>query len=121
MRIVLIVLLVVVFGYSIALVLANRIDVEVNLLFSLVPAMNLGLLLIITIALGILIGLLLGLQVFRVFQMNWEVSRLKKELENVRAQHIKAAAAAAQSAAHVGLPPTIEPTSGLTDSSKPLH
>lgn len=97
MRIVLIVLLVLLFGYSIALVLANRIDVEVNLLFSLVPAMNLGLLLIITIALGVLLGLLLGLQVFRVFQMNWEISRLKKELESARAQHIKAAAAAAQS------------------------
>ncbi|MEC7118416.1 MAG: lipopolysaccharide assembly protein LapA domain-containing protein [Pseudomonadota bacterium] len=94
MRIVLIVLLVLVFGYSIGLVLANRVDVEVNLLFSHVPAMNLGLLLIITIALGVLIGLLLGLQVFRVFQLHWEVSRLQKELDLARAKHIQAAAAA---------------------------
>jgi putative membrane protein len=117
MRIFLIVLLVLVFGYSIALVLANRIDVEVNLLFSIVPAMNLGLLLIITIALGVLLGLLLGLQVFRVFQMNWEVSRLKKELESARAQHIKAAAAAAQSHAAVANASDAVPT----DPSKPLR
>lgn len=118
MRIFLIFLLLLVFGYSIALVLANRIDVEVNLLFSIVPAMNLGLLLIVTISLGVLLGLLLGLQVFRVFQMNWEVSRLRKELESVRAQHIKAAAAAAQ--LHAALPNASEPAV-LTDTLKPLH
>ncbi len=125
MRFLMIFLLIVVFGYSIALVLANRVDVTVNLLFGLIPNMNLGVLLIITISLGVLLGLLLGLQVFRVFQLNWEVSRLKKELESVRAQHIKAAAAAAQSASHAALAQhtsmSIEPASGLTDLSKPLH
>lgn len=120
MRIVLIVLLLLLFGYSIALVLANSINVNVNLLFSHVPAMNLGLLLIITISLGVLLGLLLGLQVFRVFQLHWEIARLKKEVENVRAQHIKAAAAAAQAANHAAIPAT-EPSTVLTDSSKSLH
>lgn len=122
MRILFIVLLVVVFGYSIALVLANSVHVNVNLLFGLISDMNLGVLLIITISLGVLLGLLLALQVFRVFQTNWEISRLKKELENVRAQHVKAAAAAAQSANHGAIPsPIIEPVSVLPDLSKPPH
>ena len=47
---------------------------------------------------------------------------LKKELESVRAQHIKAAAAAAQSASHVTAPaPVIEPVSVLNDTPKSLH
>lgn len=118
MRILFIALLLIVFGYSIALVLANTVHVNVNLLFGLISDMNLGVLLIMTISLGVLLGLLLGLQVFRVFQINWEVSRLKKELESVRAQHIKAAAAAAQ--LHTAPPSAIDATV-LTDSSKPLH
>ena len=122
MRILMIVLLMVVFGYSIALVLANSVHVNVNLLFGLISDMNLGVMLILTISLGVLLGLLLALQVFRVFQTNWEISRLKKELETVRAQHIKAAAAAAQSASHVTAPaPVIEPVSVLNDTPKSLH
>lgn len=95
MRFLLIVLLVLVFGYSLALVLANNLDATVNLVFTQVPAMNLGLLLIITLCLGVVLGLLIGLQVFRVFQLHWEVSRLKKELDQTRSRHIQAAAAAA--------------------------
>ncbi|MEY2863974.1 MAG: hypothetical protein RLY58_1681 [Pseudomonadota bacterium] len=105
MRFVLIVLLVLVFGYSLALVFLNNLDATVNLVFTQAPAMNLGLLLIITLSLGIIIGLLLGLQVFRVFQLRWEITRLKKELEQVRSRHIQAAAAAAAAAgAHLSHP-----------------
>ena len=79
MRIVLLILLFLIFGYSLALVLANNTEVAVNLLLSQAPAMNLGLLLIICLALGVLIGLLLSLLLFRVFQNKWEISRLTKE------------------------------------------
>jgi len=121
MRIVLIVLLLLLFGYSIALVLTNSTTVSVNLLFSLISDMNLGVLLILTISLGVLLGLLLGLQVFRVFQLHWEISRLKKELDSVRAQHIKAAAAAAQTAGQLAAATATEHGAGLTDAPKSLH
>lgn len=68
MRYILIALLIIVFGYSLALVLQNPTELPVDLLFTQVPAMRLGLLLLLTLALGIVVGLLLGVQVFRVFQ-----------------------------------------------------
>lgn len=79
MHIILVVLLVLLFGYSLMLVLTNNSEVAVNLMFAQVPSMNLGLLLIISLALGIVIGLLIALIVFRVFQTRFEISRLKKE------------------------------------------
>jgi putative membrane protein len=60
---------------------------------------NLGILLVITLVLGVIIGLLLGVLVFRVIQTRWEIGRLNKELELVRARHIQAAAAAATATA----------------------
>lgn len=78
MRFILFVLLFLSFAYALGLVLVNNTDIEVNLLFSQAPAMNLGLLLIICLALGIVIGLLLALLIFRVFQNKWEISRLQK-------------------------------------------
>ena len=69
MRYVLVILLLLVFGYSLALVLQNGTEVSVDLLFTQVPAMRLGLLLLLTLSLGIVVGLLLGVQVFRVFRV----------------------------------------------------
>lgn len=100
MRYILVILLFVIFGYALALVLANSTEVAVNLVFSQVPQMRVGLLLILTLILGVLIGLLLGVQVFRVFQRNWEIGRLKKEIEQLRLQQIQAASAAAAAAKH---------------------
>ena len=68
MRYVLVILLLVLFGYSLALVLQNGTELSVDLLFTQVPAMRLGLLLLLTLSLGIVVGLLLGVQVFRVFR-----------------------------------------------------
>ena len=48
MRYVLVALLIVLFGYSLALVLQNGTELSVDLLFTQVPAMRLGLLLTIT-------------------------------------------------------------------------
>lgn len=79
MHIILIILLVLLFGYSLMLVLANNGMVAVNLMIAQVPEMNLGLLIIATLALGIVIGMLIALIVFRVFQLRWELSRVKKE------------------------------------------
>ena len=84
MRIVLIALLFLAFAYSLGLVLANNTEVEVSLIFSQVPAMNLGLLLIICLALGVVIGLLLSLLIFRVLQNKWEISRLHKENDKLQ-------------------------------------
>ena len=99
MRYVLIVLLLVLFGYSLALVLQNSTELSVDLLFTQVPAMRLGLLLLITLALGIVVGLLLGVQVFRVFQNNWEIKRLRKDIERLRKEQIQTAQLAAAEAA----------------------
>lgn len=95
MRFLLLLLLLVVFCYSLALVLFNNSNAAVDLVFYQAPEMNLGVLLILTLVLGVVLGLLLGLQLFRVIQMRWELSRLNKELEQVRARHIQAASAAA--------------------------
>ncbi len=80
MRYILIALLIIVFGYSLALVLQNPTELPVDLLFTQVPAMRLGLLLLLTLALGIVVGLLLGVQVFRVFQKVGKLNALEKIL-----------------------------------------
>jgi Tfp pilus assembly protein PilN len=96
MRFVFIVLLIAIFGYSLGLVLANSETIPVNMpFFQPIPAMNAGLLLLITLFLGIVLGLLLGVQVFRVLQKSWEIRRLKKEIEQLRHQQIQSASAAA--------------------------
>lgn len=84
MRIVLLVFLFLIFGYSLGLVLVNSSEVAVNLLFTQSPSMNLGLLLIICIGLGVLIGILLALLLFKVFQNKWEISRLNKENKSLK-------------------------------------
>ncbi len=68
MRYILVALLVILFGYSLALVLQNPTELPVDLLFTQVPAMRLGLLLLLTLVLGVVIGLLLGVLVFKVIQ-----------------------------------------------------
>lgn len=99
MRILFLIILLLIFGYALALVLSNSGQLAVDLLFTQVPAMNAGLLLIICIGLGMLIGLLLGIQLFRVFQINWENSRLKKEVSKLRKEQVELAAKAANQAA----------------------
>lgn len=85
MHIVLMILLVILFGYSLILVITNHNEVAVNLLFTQVPQMNLGLLLIVTLTLGIAIGLLLALMVFRVFQLRFEIGRKNKHIARLEA------------------------------------
>ncbi|ENV34167.1 lipopolysaccharide assembly protein LapA domain-containing protein [Acinetobacter gerneri] len=99
MRYFLVVLLIVIFGYALALVLQNSAEVQVDLLFTTVPAMRLGLLVLLTLAIGIVVGLLLGVQVFRVFQNNWEVKRLRKDIDRLRKEQIQSAQLAAAEAA----------------------
>ncbi|KAA0914149.1 lipopolysaccharide assembly protein LapA domain-containing protein [Psychrobacter sp. ANT_WB68] len=86
MRILLLVLLFLSFAYSLGLVLANNTEVGVNLLFSQAPTMNLGLLLILCLTLGIVIGMILALLIFRVLQNKWEISRLQKINANLQEQ-----------------------------------
>lgn len=93
-------LLIVVFGYALALVLQNSALLQVDLLFTQVPQMRAGLLLLLTLVLGTIVGLLLGLIVFRVFQRSWEIKRLNKEIEQLRLQQIQSASAAALAAKH---------------------
>ena len=109
MRFILLVLLFLVFAYSLGLVLANNTEVAVNLIFSQAPAMNLGLLLIICLALGVLIGLLLSLLLFKVFQNKWEISRLQKENRSLQEQ-LKQATVAIDRQANA---PRIDEVAGL--------
>lgn len=99
MRYVLVAILIILFGYSLALVLQNGTEVTVDLLFTQVPAMRLGLVLLLTLALGVVVGLLLGVQVFRVFQTSWEIKRLRKDIDHLRKEQIQAAQLAAAEAA----------------------
>lgn len=99
MRYVLIALLIAIFGYALALVLQNPAELQVDLLFTQVPAMRLGLLLLLTLALGVVVGLLLGVQVFRVFQNSWEIKRLRKDIDHLRKEQIQLAQQAAAEAA----------------------
>ena len=99
MRFILGLLLVAVFVYSLALVLINGTELPVDLWFTQVPAMRLGLLLLLTLAIGIVLGLLIGVQVFRVFQTNWEIRRLRKDIDHLRKEQIQAAQIAAAEAA----------------------
>lgn len=84
MRYIVAILLFVIFAYSLMLVIVNNQQVDVSLLFSQVPQMNLGLLLIICIILGVIAGVLLALILFRVLQMKLENQRLNKELTQTR-------------------------------------
>lgn len=86
MRFILFLLLFISFAYALGLVLANNTEVGVNLLFSQAPTMNLGLLLILCMTLGIVIGLLLALLLFRVFQNKWEIARLQKNNAQLQEQ-----------------------------------
>lgn len=102
MRYILVALLVILFGYSLALVLQNPTELPVDLLFTQVPAMRLGLLLLLTLVLGVVIGLLLGVLVFKVIQKSWEIKRLRKDIEYLRKEQIQTAQiAAAEAAARV--------------------
>ncbi|MCG2608257.1 hypothetical protein B9T26_12315 [Acinetobacter sp. ANC 4169] len=121
MRYVLVALLIVLFGYSLALVLQNGTELTVDLLFTQVPAMRLGLLLLLTLALGVVLGLLLGVQIFRVFQTNWEIKRLRKDIEHLRKEQIQAAQlAAAEAAAHTRHEKTVLDIHPEDRSSTPL-
>lgn len=86
MSLFIIILLVLFFGYAIALVLANNSEIAVNLLFSQVPTTNLGLLLVLTIALGMFIGILLSVLLFRVLQNKLQIRRLYKEKAELQAK-----------------------------------
>lgn len=102
MRYVLVVILFLLFGYSLAMVLQNSTELSVDLLFTQVPAMRLGLLLLLTISMGIVLGLLLGVQIFRVFPKSWEIKRLRKDIEYLRKEQIQTAQlAAAEAAANI--------------------
>ncbi|OTG86099.1 hypothetical protein B9T31_08640 [Acinetobacter sp. ANC 4558] len=98
MRYILVILLIVIFGYALALVLQNSTELSVDLLFTQVPAMRLGLLLLLTLALGIIVGLLFGVQIFRVFQTSWEIKRLRKDIDHLRKEQIHTAQLAAAEA-----------------------
>lgn len=99
MRIFITVLLLAVFSYALTLVLKNPAELEVDLLFTQVPAMRLGLLLLLTLALGIVVGLLFGILLFRVIQKGWEIKRLRKDIEYLRKEQIQVAQVAAAEAA----------------------
>ncbi|KAA8735603.1 DUF1049 domain-containing protein [Acinetobacter qingfengensis] len=101
MRYLLIAILIAIFSYALALVLQNGTELPVDLLFTQVPAMRLGLLLLLTLVLGIVIGLLLGVLIFKVIQKTWEIKRLRKDIEYLRQQQIHTAEAAAAQAASV--------------------
>ena len=93
MRIFLIALTIAIFAYALGLVLQNPDELPVNLLFIEVPAMRLGLLLLLTLVLGIVLGLLL--LSIKVIQKGWEIKRLRKDIDYLRKQQIQSAQNAA--------------------------
>ncbi len=99
MRIFITVLLLIIFSYALALVLQNPTDMPVDLIFTQVPAMRAGLLLLLTLVLGVTIGLLLGILMFKVIQKGWEIKRLRKDIDYLRKQQIQTAQTAEAEAA----------------------
>ncbi|HCK29105.1 MAG TPA: DUF1049 domain-containing protein, partial [Acinetobacter ursingii] len=96
-------------------------ELSVDLLFTQIPAMRLGLLLLITLALGIVIGLLLGVLVFKVIQKGWEIKRLRKDIEHLRKEQIQMAqVAAAQVAANTKHEKTVVEVQPETQNRTPL-
>lgn len=82
---------------------------------------RLGLLLLLTLALGIVVGLLLGVQVFRVFQKSWEIKRLRKDIDHLRKEQIQSAQlAAAEAAANVRHEKTVVDIYPQDKNSTPL-
>ncbi|MDM1783749.1 lipopolysaccharide assembly protein LapA domain-containing protein [Acinetobacter bereziniae] len=121
MRYFLVALLLAIFGYALALVLKNPVELPVDLLFTQVPAMRLGLLLLWTLVLGIVLGLLLGVQVFRVFQNAWEIKRLRKDIDHLRKEQIQTAQlAAAEAAANARHEKTVLDIQPENKNSNPL-
>ena len=121
MRIVLMVILFLIFGYSLGLVLVNSSEVAVNLLFTQSPSMNLGLLLILSIGLGVLIGLLLSLLLFKVLQIKWYFSRLNKENIHLKEELRKANIAIDRQANAPALDQTVFVDEKVTSSTSPLE
>jgi lipopolysaccharide assembly protein A len=120
MRYFLFAVMIALFAYCLALVLQNGTELSVDLLFTQVPAMRLGLLLLLTLVLGILAGLLLGVQIFRVFQRSWEIKRLNNEIKTLRKEQIQSAQlAAAEAAAHVRHEKTVLDIHSNDPSSRP--
>lgn len=103
MHIFLLILLVAVFAYSLALVMVNNASAsDINFLFWQPPSeVSLGMVLVATIFLGVLIGVLLALLLFRVLQNKWEIARLKKEINQVQGQLTEANIKLAQQAQQV--------------------
>ncbi len=89
MRVIFIIITLIAFAFALALVLLNNQLTDVNLVFTQIAGMNTGLLLIIVLALGVFIGILLSLQLFRVFQLKWENARLVKQVKSLEAQKLE--------------------------------
>ena len=91
-----------------------------DLLFTQVPAMRLGLLLLLTLSLGIVVGLLLGAG-FPRFQSNWEIKRLRKDIEHLRKEQLNTAKMmAAEAAAHTRHEKTVLDINSNDRPSAPL-
>lgn len=123
MSLFLLILLLIFFGYSLALVLANNSEVAVNLLFSEVPTTNLGLVLILTTALGVLIGVLLAILLFKVLQNKLELRKLRKEISTLESQLLESKVALEKEKEKVQdelkhMNQTIAPTDAATDVAK---
>ena len=98
MRFILILVLIILFGYSLALVLQNGTELSVDLGGRRILKKKTGLMLLLTLALGVVLGLLLGVQLFRVFQSRWEIQRLRKDIDHLRKEQIQSAQLAATEA-----------------------
>ena len=121
MRILLFVLLFLSFAYALGLVLVNNAEIGVNLLFSQAPTMNLGLLLIICLILGIVIGMLLALLMFRVLQNKWEISRLQKLNKNLQEQIAQANVVIDRQANAPTIDEAVYGATAVRDTTEGLH
>lgn len=97
MRFILILVLIILFGYSLALVLQNGTELSVDLLFTQVPAMRSGLMLLLTLALGgagVVVARRTGFRVLKSLGNQ----RLRKDIDHLRKEQIQSAQLAATEA-----------------------
>lgn len=72
------------------IVVANRHQVvSLNLLFVEFTNVNMGLQVLVTFTIGVLVGLVAAVLLFRLLPLHWQVRQMRKELDELRRQNAR--------------------------------
>ncbi|MBH1969632.1 LapA family protein [Moraxellaceae bacterium AER2_44_116] len=88
-RVLLALLLVLVSFCGIWLVVTNPQTIQLNLLLLELPAMNSGLVVLLSFVLGCLLGLLSAVFIFKILPLRWQLRQSQREIAELRKQNAK--------------------------------